>query len=694
MPPVTDAHGQLVGGRYRLVGRVGIGSVGRVFLAEDTRLRRRVAIKRLDPSLAGDPAVRDRFASEVQIASNLKHPHIVVIHDWSAAEDAYLVTEFLDEGSLATMLDRGCTLSPSQAVTVGIAVGRALAYAHARGSVHRKLCPSDVLFGDHGRARIGDFGMARVLATASMTDTLGALDLGARYAAPEVLTGESAQGAADVYSLALLLVEAVTGEVPGSGGDLAALLESRTSRPIEVPEELGALATVVVAAGHPEARRRLDATGLVTALMTVARSLPAPEPLPLVPHDVERLDGASPVPSAGATTPVGAGPGDGVDPDDRSLPDITLVGAVALARAAEEGRVAARSQSVGSTPGVSESTGEPRDEPPPVPDAPRRPSGPTTDDRTGSTGGPVEPGVRVGAGRRRVVIGIVVALVLALGGSGVWYAITQRDRTPTHPIPDVTGSSVTQAKGQLEALGFVVELTRDRRDGSRAGDLLEVRPAPGTIRSEGTTVTLVVSDGPTLVTLPDDLAGVTAADATRRIEELGLSPGDPEHRYSEDVDQGAVVGFVDKTPDRLEKGATVTLVVSDGPEPRVVPDVSGMTPDQAIEALRGLRLEPVRAEDYSFDVDTGGLIGLDPGVGTKVPRGAQVKVIVSKGLLVEVPELGGVVSVSGAIAKLEAAGLHAGTAKGSGSLSGRPVGFSPASGTAVAKGSTVDIVVE
>lgn len=700
-PSETDAIGRVIGGRYRLVGRVGFGSVGQVYLADDIRLQRRVAIKLLNPSLTDDATFAPQFSLEVQAASNLKHPHIVVVHDWGIADAPYVVSEFLEGGSLATMLDGGHTLSPSQAVSLGIALARGLAYAHARGAVHRRLSPSDVLFGDHARVRIGDFGLARALAGAALTDTGGELDTAVLYAAPEQLLGESTDRAADVYALALILTEAVCGEVPFAHGDLRTVIDARTTKAISPPAELGPLGPIIAGAGHPDPRRRFDAGDVVTALMAVARGLPEPAPLTLVPHILEGVDGTSRRATADRAWGESSA---GVAPNDRSLPDITLISSLAMADLERDpvdfgenefgddrhGDAAHdESHGVAQTAGRAPSAKSAR---------PAATAGAATLTPPSAAGDVDDQADEHNDGNasntsRRVLIGALIVAILAGLGGGAW-ALFGGERVPSHLIPAARGQSVQHVEAELQRLGFVVAHDKARRDNTSAGDLIAIIPAPGTKAKEGSTVTLVVSQGPPLVTLPVDIGGSSAANATSRLAKLGLDPSEPTKQFSETVPVDVVIGYADTTPKQLEKGKPVTFVVSKGPEPRVIPDVSGMSADQAIARLREMKLEPKRAEDYSFDVDTGGLIGLDRATGETVPRGTTVTVIVSKGLLVKVPELGGVVSVSGAIAKLEAVGLRAGAAKGSGKLSGRPVGFAPSSGTAVAKGSTVDIIVE
>ncbi|HTW06536.1 MAG TPA: protein kinase, partial [Acidimicrobiales bacterium] len=198
--------GRVVGGRYRLLRPVGSGGSAHVYVAEDVRLRRRVALKVLHPALAQDRSFQRRFQAEAQTIAGLRHPGIVRVYDWGDdGDDAYLAMELLEGGSLRGLLDTGYRLSPSQVAALGLDIAAALAYAHARGLVHRDIKPANLLFDEESHASVADFGIARALAEASWTEPMGALVGTARYAAPEQLQGVTLDGKADVYALALVL---------------------------------------------------------------------------------------------------------------------------------------------------------------------------------------------------------------------------------------------------------------------------------------------------------------------------------------------------------------------------------------------------------------------------------------------------------------------------------------------------------
>src|ERR1700719_2607352 len=181
MPQISDSIGRVLGTRYRLLSALGTGASAHVFLAEDVSLQRHVAVKVLLPGLASDTSFLKRFGAEARSVASLNHPHILRVFDWGEDTDGpYLVTEYLGGGSLRDLLDRGVRLSHSQAAQLGAEAAQGLAYSHSRA-----------------------------LAEAAWTEPAGAMVGTARYASPESAEGKKVDGRADVYSLALVLYEAV-----------------------------------------------------------------------------------------------------------------------------------------------------------------------------------------------------------------------------------------------------------------------------------------------------------------------------------------------------------------------------------------------------------------------------------------------------------------------------------------------------
>ena len=283
MPSLTDSIGRVLGGRYRLVTPVGTGASAHVYLADDVSLKRQVAIKVLHPALAGDQAFLKRFRAEARAVAALNHPNVLRVYDWGEQDgEPYLVLEYLAGGSLRQIYDTRTLLTPEQAVRIGIEACAGLDYAHRRGLIHRDIKPANLLFDADGRLRIADFGLARALAEAAWTEPDGAILGTARYAAPEQVEGWVLDGKADVYGLALVLYEGVTGESPFIGDTTIATLMARIGALLPEHEALGPLGDVLVWAAAPDPTERYDAAQFGAKLAELAATLPEPAPLPLV----------------------------------------------------------------------------------------------------------------------------------------------------------------------------------------------------------------------------------------------------------------------------------------------------------------------------------------------------------------------------------------------------------------------------
>ena len=289
---IAEHVGRVLGNRYRLTRPLGTGASAHVYVAEDVTLRRRVAVKVLHPALADDDAFQRRFQAEARVVAALRHPSIVRVYDWGDDDGTpYLVMELLEGGSLRALMDRGHLLTPAQAARVGADAARALDYAHRRGLVHRDIKPANLLFDDEGKVSIADFGLARALAEATWTEPVGTMLGTVRYAAPEQLGGVGLDGKADVYALALVLVEAVSGKVPFAADTTLGTLMARVDRALPVPDEVGPLAAVIALAGTAQPAERADALAVAVGLEEVATRLPPPSPLPLAgPQDEPALE--------------------------------------------------------------------------------------------------------------------------------------------------------------------------------------------------------------------------------------------------------------------------------------------------------------------------------------------------------------------------------------------------------------------
>jgi len=214
-------------GRYEIVGELGRGAMGVVYQARDPQLGRVVAIKTLRADLGLPPEefakLKKRFYQEATAAGRLTHPGIVAIHDVIELEDTpYIVMEFIEGRTLADLLATEGAPDPHRAVAIVRQICAALEYAHAHGVVHRDIKPANILVGPGEAAKLGDFGIARI--TGSEATRTGVVLGTPGYLAPEQIRGERIDGRGDLFSLGVVLYEALTGVNPFKAEDLATVL--------------------------------------------------------------------------------------------------------------------------------------------------------------------------------------------------------------------------------------------------------------------------------------------------------------------------------------------------------------------------------------------------------------------------------------------------------------------------------------
>ncbi|MGO8871077.1 MAG: protein kinase domain-containing protein [Acidimicrobiales bacterium] len=614
MPSITDSIGRVLGGRYRLVTALGTGASAHVYLADDVTLHRRVAIKVLHPALAVDESFLKRFRAEARAVAALNHPNILQVYDWGEeGGEPYLVLEYLAGGSLREVYDTGVLLTPEQAVQVGLQAAAGLEYAHRRGFIHRDIKPANLLFDADRRLRIADFGLARALAEAAWTEPDGAILGTARYAAPEQVEGWVLDGKADVYALALVLYEGVTGEAPFIGDTTVSTLMARMDTLLPEHEALGALNDVLVWAAAPEPSERYDAAQFSLRLQALAVALPTPAPLPIV--------GAVPVDEASAVDRVLVRPARRRS-DGAERPDLTELGAPTVAGTL-----------------VAERPGAPPD----------------------------RPGATSATRRRWPRIAAIVVLVAALLAVGGVLLATSKLLTPSHPVPLLVGKTLAQADAAVRADHFVV-----RADGRTpsitlaAGRIVSQQPSsraggePVTAK-QGSTIGVVVSTGPPPVTIPNLSALTNCHDAIQALAAVHLAGACPPTaaQYSATVVPGAIIGT--SPSGTAPYGSTVTIVTSKGHAPVGVPVVTGAgsTYASAGTALTAAGFVPAQNNEYSATVPSGQVIGTtpDPSTGPQ-PFASKVTVNVSLGPQpVVVPDETGH-SVAAATAALQALGLQ------------------------------------
>ena len=693
--------GRMIGGRYRVTRTVAAGANTLIADAHDSQLDREVTIKLVRPELSESDEFRRTFRRYMEMMAGISHPNIAAVYDWGEERigkrtTVFAVVEYLSGGSLRDLFDRGRSLTPSQALMVGLEACRGLDFAHRKGFVHTELTPSKLVFGDDRRLRIVDFGLARVLGDRDWLDRSRLATHVARYASPEQAQGEPLDGKTDVYSLALILVEAVTGRTPFMGDSTVSTLSARIGKLMPVSADLGPLASVLERAGRPEPAERASASQFGRALVRTAERMPRPTPIPIRasglfvddPSNMRRPDD----PTGGIVRPSSTADGALVAPTDFPVSPIDntheIPGDDSTARMQRsdldlviEPEAVTSATAAPASPDTSTDDGEPAsvvtgppttaaDPPTTAAEAGANAASPVTDVPA------VEPEVattpagdgEAGTPSGEDVHGELAALVgrtppKAAPTDDVGPATAQRGATSGAPAAAGRQGRRRQrraAKVDAKAAAKAAKAAdRSSRSGrGRGGGDLAVAPAGPTTGAPLATerrrrrwvpwlVGLVVVGAlggvgylawvllqtpkheiPAVIGLPR----VEALDLVDDFQwEIGLAPG----RSDEHDTPGEVISVSPAAGEELAEGSPLLLEISEGPEFRQVPALSGMPLADAVAEIERLRLtagEPT--EEFSETVPAGTVIsGSVDGstVGGDVLPGAQVDLVVSAG---------------------------------------------------------------
>ncbi|POX40095.1 serine/threonine protein kinase [Streptomyces sp. Ru73] len=608
--------GQLLDGRYRVQARIAAGGMATVYRAVDTRLDRVLALKVMHPSLAADASFVERFIREAKSVARLAHPNVVGVFDQGTdGTYVYLAMEYVAGCTLRDLLRERGALQPRAALDVLEPILAALGSAHRAGMVHRDMKPENVLIGDDGRVKVADFGLVRAVdthTTASTGTVLGTV----AYLAPEQIEDGSADTRADVYACGVTLYEMLTGSKPHDGGTAAQVLYQHLHEDVPAPSalvpglppELDDLVTEATAR-NPEVRPQ-DAVTLL-ALARNARAALTEEQLDAVPP--------------------GAKPASGTAGSEDRTSVIQRAAAVQL--------------SLPGTDDVDADAAAGRTSRLEVPADART-------DRLPTAGGAGR--AETSRAPRRKALTVAIALLAALLlGTGAWYVTTGQFTT----VPAVLDMTQPKAERTLHDAGLDVKVERAYSSTVERGHVISTDPENGKrIRGTGT-VTITLSKGPDIVSVPD-LSGTPVADARRKLRDKGLTPGTERTAFSNEVAKGSVIRTDPDAGTKRRPGTAVALTVSRG-RALDVPDVVGDERADAAAELReaGFKVAFADRPVYS-DEDKGAVARQSPGEGKKLGEGDTVTLTLSKGpQMVEVPDVEGQ-KAEDAKKTLEAAGFE------------------------------------
>ncbi|MCI9628125.1 MAG: Stk1 family PASTA domain-containing Ser/Thr kinase [Eggerthellaceae bacterium] len=567
--------GRVFSGRYEVGERIGIGGMAEVYSAQDSVLGRIVAIKVMLPQYAEDPDFARRFRQEAAAAANLQSPYIVNVYDWGHDDDTYfIVMEYIRGSDLKTAIQQRGPINQRKAAEIGAQVCQALTVAHKQDIIHRDIKPQNIMVQPDGNVKVMDFGIARAKnSTSDKTQTV----LGtAHYASPEQAQGKDLTATSDVYSLGIVLYEAVTGTLPFDGPDAVSVALMQVQDIPPAPHEFNPdidpdLEAIIMRAMEKDPSRRFaTANDMRLALNNYLAGRP-----------VAGANNGFTSAQTQVIAPIGAAAGTGMGE--------TQVMPVTQAMNATRGSHAAPSQTY-----------------------------------RGSNDDEAEAAKKK---KRNIIIAVVAVLAIAIIGAVFAFGLGGE----RIEVPDVVNQPAEAAQQTLEDAGFQVKINNVTDDTAAPGTVLNQDPKAGSQAPKGSTVTLDVAQGTEEVDVPD-VKNMTVDQARKALATAGFTVGDTAKEYSDDIEEGKIMSQDPTAGSKAKVGTKVNLVVSQGSNNEEVPDLKGLSIQAARSKAESAGFVLVEgSREYSDSVSADIVLSQSPTSGTKLQKGSSITVVVSDG---------------------------------------------------------------
>lgn len=651
--------GELIDGRYQITKRIAQGGMATVYQATDVKLERPVAVKIMHVQLAQGPhrdQFIERFHREARSAAKISNPHIVQVYDTGSYQGLeYLVMEYVHGVTLRQELERRgtCTIRETLRIVDGMLEG--LAAAHAAGIIHRDMKPENIMLTDRGRVRITDFGLAKATSQATLATT-GMLLGTAGYLAPEMIEYNQATAQGDIYAVGIMAWEMLTGKLPFQSEstvtvmfkhvheDIPALLTLDTripesvstlistlaARKIEDRPQDGAVALSLVRSCMQSltpqqlAMRLGDDGEHYTSLLpkppmnqlpesanaAVATTATQYEAVPNSLTQAERIPSEQ-MPSADSTTPQSAGTINTPEQATQVIADAdsnTQLLSTSVSDASVQGDGNSKSKDTGKDQKKS---------------------------------------------KKRAIIISIISVILAAGviSGGVWWW-TQYGPGSYWQLPaatDITcvedkpcslaGASWKEYQATLKVADIPYELKQDYSDTIKKGHIITSSPeyVGDHINKHHGKLVVTVSQGVAQATIPEDITQLSSANNTKPLDALkkagftNIVHDESDDQYSLEYPQGALISITPEPGTTLNHNEQVTVVLSLGPKPVSMPDITGKTWDEAQAALQEAQLKAETSEEFSDSVPAGTVISTSEHANAQLHWGDTVKVTLSKG---------------------------------------------------------------
>ncbi|MFF0423912.1 Stk1 family PASTA domain-containing Ser/Thr kinase [Streptomyces sp. NPDC004520] len=582
-----------LGGRYELGPVLGRGGMAEVYLAQDTRLGRTVAVKTLRADLARDPSFQARFRREAQSAASLNHPAIVAVYD--TGEDyvdqvsiPYIVMEYVDGSTLRELLHSGRKLLPERTLEMTVGILQALEYSHRAGIVHRDIKPANVMLTRTGQVKVMDFGIARAMGDSGMTMTQTSAVIGtAQYLSPEQAKGEQVDARSDLYSTGCLLYELLTVRPPFIGDSPVAVAYQHVREEPQPPSNF-----------DPEITPEMDAIVLKALVKDPDYRYQSADEMRA---DIEACLDGQPVAAAAAMGMgmgmAGApayGGGYGYPPEDQPT--------TALRQADPAGQTSML---------------------PPV-----------NPDDGGYGGYDDRPDRRRGGGQKKsntstILLALAAVLVL-IGAVFIGVAVFNKKDAPQQvTVPQLVGQTMEAAQGRARNVQVQVQQAGTERCDQPKGSICRQEPVADNVRKMDIngTIQVFVSEGAPLIEVPDVMEQ-SQERAEQSLKDKGFKV--KVEQEESDQDPGTVLRQNPEGGTKAEQNSEITITVSKK-QLTQLPDQKGRTYDQAYQQLTSLGFTNVSKEEVDSDQPAGTVVDQTPQGPSNQPKDVQIVLKVSKG---------------------------------------------------------------
>ncbi|MEI3178842.1 MAG: Stk1 family PASTA domain-containing Ser/Thr kinase [Lachnospiraceae bacterium] len=624
-------EGMFIADRYEVISKIGAGGMSDVYKAKDHVLGRFVAIKVLKPEFSEDVGFVSKFHTEAQSAAGLEHPNIVNIYDVGSEDGLhYIVMEYIEGITLKTYIEKKGRLTFKEAVSIAIQVGRGIEAAHNKNIVHRDIKPQNIMISTEGKVKVMDFGIARAATSNTIhSDVMGSV----HYSSPEQARNGFIDGKSDIYSLGIVMYEMVTGRVPFDGDTTVSIAIQHLQEEMVPPSAYApdlpiSLEKIILKCTQKSPSRRYQNIG--DLIQDLKKALIHPNEdfvtvVPLMNQDKTRVISEQELNQIKRKqedeyadnyddTYEDEYDDDGYDDDGYDEYD-------------------------GDEDGEYEDDYEDED---------------YEDENAGN-------GLNPKMEKAITIMGIVVAIIIVfiiiyLVGSffGLFKfgsskkADTQAEtQTQTQvqtesdseseeddadkvTMIDVRGMTYDDAKDALNKVGLgIFKNGTQSSDDYAEGEIVSQDVEKGEKVDKNTTVKVVISSGKGSVPVPD-VSGKSSDDATSKLEAEGFKVS-TDYKYSDTVAQGKVVETAPSAGTSAQKGETVTIYLSRGPEGTEMPNLIGQTEEQAKSTLNSMGCSVNVNTEYNTTQEAGKVVGqsIDPGV--RVTSGTTVTIAISKG---------------------------------------------------------------